>query len=136
MATRASPKGSDGALSARQVRYVQILADPANAGRSASSLAQELGVNRKTIYRWNEDSRVQKAIEHEIRKHSFRMLPYAWDCLRERMQKDTQALKLYFSLVGQHRDQVDVSGPGGGPVQLAALRDMSDEDLQALVEAD
>ncbi len=134
MGKKQTKKGAEGALSARQLRYVQILADPANAGRSAQSLADEVGVNRKTIYRWNEDPGVQKAIEQEIRKYSFKILPYAWECLRQRMEKDTQALKLYFQLLGQHRESMEVSGPGGGPVQLAQLKDMTDEELASLVE--
>jgi len=122
------------ALSARQVKYVELIADPANSGKTAGQLAEELNVNRNTIYRWNADPRVQRAIEVEIRKHAFKMLPYAWECLRQRMAKDTQALKLYYQLLGQHKEAMEVTGKDGGPVQLSGLKDMTDEEIAQLLD--
>ena len=135
MGNKPGKRNEDG-LSARQVKAIEILTSPEGYTWTNAQIGQVVGVTDKTVSRWRSNKKFQEALRKRIDHYALRLLPYAWDCLRERMQKDTQALKLYFSLVGQHRDQVDVSGPGGGPVQLAALRDMSDEDLQALVEAD
>jgi len=37
-------------------------------------------------------------------------------------------------MVGEYRESLDVSGPGGGPVQFSHLRKMSDEDLNKLLD--
>ena len=121
-------------LSVKHLQYVKMKCDPDNFKKSTKEFADTLKVTVKSVYRWNEMPKVQKAIEDEIRKQSFSKLPYAWKCLEERMPKDTNAIKLFFALTGDYKDQMEISGPNGGPVRLSWLAKQSEEDLEKMIE--
>jgi len=119
-------------LSARQMKAIQILCSPEGLEMTQGQLAKKLGVSDSTISRWHEDTQFQKALEEQIKRQYFRMLPYARQCLYDRMKKDTQALKLFFSLIGQYKEQMEISGVNSGPIRLSLLSKMSDEELEKL----
>ena len=132
-AGKAAGIGSQG-LTHRQANLVKILADPGQADQSAAAIAQQVGVSPRTVARWRNLPVVQEAIRRSLDRSLAALRPYALQCLRERMQKDTQALKLFYELDQQLVQRYELSGPGGGPVRLAALATYSEAELQAMRE--
>ncbi len=119
-------------LTARQTKLVEILADPDRANTPNQELAQELGVSVRTISRWKHSENVQNAVSSVIMGYLEKIKPYALQCLKKRMGSDTQALKLYFELLGQHQQRIEITGAGGGPVRLAHLAHMEIQELEQL----
>ena len=121
-------------LSVRQLRAIDLMANPSNVNMKNNEIGEKVGVSGKTVSKWKSDPMFQEALTARIKKSANALLPYAWDCLRERMPKDTQALKLYFTLLGEYKDDIQLSGPGGGPIQFSWLRKLSEEELEKLGE--
>lgn len=119
-------------LSVRQLRAIDILASPEGVNMKNDDVGEKVGVTGKTISNWKSDPMFQDALQNRIRKYAASLLPYAWECLKERMPKDTQALKLYYQLLGEYKEQMEVAGPGGGPIQFSWLRKMSEDELKKL----
>jgi len=134
VAKKEGKKKGEHALSARQVKALEILANPDNHKLTAGEIADKVGIAKSTLEKWKVKPHFQAELEKRINKHSFKMLPYAWKCLEDRMAKDTQALKLYFSLRGELKEQIEHSGPGGGSIQFSWLRSASDKELKELEE--
>ena len=125
-------KGGKGALSARQVKLVEILATPEGSQLTQKQIADKIGASHKSVHRWMKEKAVQEAVQAKINQHAYKLLPHAWKCLEERMHKDSQALKLYFSLIGEHADKLQLSGENGGSIKISTLSTLSEEDLTQL----
>ncbi len=119
-------------LSPRQAKLIKLMCTPDGMGMTQRELSKRVGVSESTISRWHGEPFFQKELEERVNKQYLRMLPYARTCLEERMKKDTQALKLYYALVGQYREQLELSGKGGGPIRLAWLSKLSESELEDL----
>ena len=134
MAVHGRKKGSGGALSARQAQLVEILATPEGCKYTQQELADKVGANKKTIQRWLKDDEVNRQIQKKISTYAFKLLPHAWKCLEERMSKDSQALKLYFSLIGEHSDRLELTGKDGGTIKISHLNGLSEEELTQMAK--
>ena len=119
-------------LSSRQLKAIKILCSPEGLQVSQKELAKRVGVAESTMSRWHGDPVFQKALDERVNKQYLRMQPFARTCLEERMKKDTQAIKLYYSIIGKYKEQLEVSGKDGGPIRLAWLSKLSESELEEL----
>ncbi len=119
-------------LSVRKLRAIDILASPDSVNLKNDEIGAQVGVTGKTISNWKCDPQFQDALQARIRKYAASLLPYAWECLRERMPKDTQALKLYYQLLGEYKEQMELSGPAGSPMTFKWLREVDESELEEL----
>ncbi len=125
-------KAPAGGITARQAKLARILADPGQAGKTSEEIAKEMGVAPRTVRHWWSLPQVQEEAERLIKQHAGRKLAYAWQCLFDRMTKDTKAIQLYFSLIGEYKQRHEVTGEGGGPVRLAVLAAYSEKQLEQM----
>ena len=132
MPKKLAPAGGGGGITHRQARLVKILADPIQADMPTAEIADAIGVSTRTVNRWRNLPQVQEAVRKGLEKYMQALRPYALACLKERMPKDTQALKLFFELDRQVVQRYEVAGPDGGPIRLAALAAYSEADLARL----
>ncbi len=121
-------------LTPRQVKAAVLEASPESWELTQSEKAKQLKIAHTTLGRWQKLPVYREYVGQLIKQHAERMLPYAWHCLKERMKVDTQALKLYFTVMGEYKQRHEVTGEGGGPVRLAVLAAYSEKQLEQLKE--
>ena len=56
-----------------------------------------------------------------IDKNTDKELAYAWQCLIGRMEKDTNAIRLFFELKDKYRQRLELGGSGNMTVRFEGI---------------
>lgn len=86
-----------------------LLSDP-GCNMTLTEVATEVGVVRKTLYNWLQDEKFTSYVNKLIDRATDAKLSYAWGCLIKRMEKDTNAIRLFFELKEKYRQRIDING--------------------------
>ncbi len=92
-------------FSARQLKFIEWLATTKYDRHPPTQelLAEELGLNRRTLYRWKKDRELQKAVLQRARELLGDDLPEIYGALRrEATQGSFQHIKLALEMTGEY----------------------------------
>ncbi len=101
----------------------ETLMDPEWKG-TVTSLCEQYGVARSTLYRWMDKPEFQRYLEQLVDKYADSELATVWKALIARCAiGDVQAMKLYFEL----RSQGKADGKG---MEVQIIDDISDDPAE------
>lgn len=126
-------------FTAKQLVAIQALADPAD-NRNLDELARDLGVARATLFRWRQKPEFQGAITTLARESVLLAnLPKVYAALLGKaLAGNVRAIEILLTHVDDYTTRVkqeakaELTGPGGGPVQVDAGYDLSLLTLEEL----
>lgn len=104
----------------QQQQFAMMLADPNNKMTMAER-AREIGVTPKTLYAWMNNQDFMGYVSGLIDKNTDMHLAYAWKCLVDRMQRDTNAIRLFFELKDKIRQRLEVTGQTAMTVKFEGI---------------
>lgn len=88
-------------LTPKQRKVAEMLVDPGFTG-TITELCGQLGVPRRTFYRWRDDPVFCGYVDSLIDKYSESELASVWKSLiRKCLEGNVQALRLFFELKGK-----------------------------------
>ena len=116
-------------LTPRQIKAAAIEANPDNWKLTQTAKAETLGISTSTLLRWQKLPIYRAHVNKLVREYAEKLLPKAWACLEKRMETDTQALKLYFTLTGQLVERPQVSNA----ISIGALAGLTTEEREELL---
>lgn len=98
---------ADKVFSGKKKEMAELLANP-ECRKSITEMCKEVGISRKTFYKWFEDGEYAKYITYLIDKSTDSELAGVWKKVIEKcLAGDTQMIKLYFELKGKCKQQID-----------------------------
>lgn len=101
---------TDTPLSADQLKFAQLLADPDDRRTRRDKIA-EVGVAPSTAYAWLKKPEFLDYLNDQIEKYTDGHLSTAWRSLIIQMKRgDTKAIKLFFELKGKYKQKHEVEG--------------------------
>lgn len=127
-------------FSANQLKFIDWLAvgkferDPP----TEELFAEKIGVNRSTLYRWKRgqngftEAEFWGAVNQRAREHNQRSVSNVYGSLRDFAVKGSfQHQKLLLELVGEYTEtqRREISGPGGGAIQIEKALDQALEAI-------
>lgn len=109
-------------LTPRQTAALECLISR-RKGESMDSVAQRAGVTRKTIYLYLQlphfDAAYRKRIKAELSSYRSKMASALVEAgSKVGMPGQTAAQKLYWQLIGDLKESIEVSGPDGQPISV------------------
>lgn len=116
-------------LSARQLKLVEWLATPkANHHPPTQELlADEMGINASTIYRWKQGKILQRAVIKRARELIEEDLPEIYGALRrEAIAGNFQHIKLSLELTGEYNE---TGSSDDKPLVVKVIKGVSSDDL-------
>jgi len=113
-------KAIDWIPSPKQRQIAELLANP-NDTRPKTKKVREVGIDYTTLWKWEKKPEFRQYVQKLIDEYTDGEVPNAWRKLIRRMEKDTQAIKLFFELKNMYREKKEISGPDGGPVQFGVV---------------
>ena len=111
----------DVSFSARQLKFIEWLATTKYNRKPATQelLADELGLNRKTLTRWKKIPELQEAVLQRARDMLGNSLPEIYAALDREAQKGSfQHIKLSMEMTGEYVERKELTGPEGGPLDM------------------
>jgi transcriptional regulator with XRE-family HTH domain len=120
----------DVVLTAQQQTYLDWLVDPQRVG-TKQDRADEYGVNRSTITRWENAASFRKAWADRVQElgGSPDRLQKAYDAMYLKgLAGDVNAMKLWLQATGNLRTETEAP-------RAKSVRDLSDEELRVLLKS-
>ncbi|WP_408954744.1 phBC6A51 family helix-turn-helix protein [Natroniella sp. ANB-PHB2] len=109
MSDKTKHNETDLPLSAKQMKFAQLLANPDDR-RSRRAKIREVGVSPSTAYRWLKDDSFLEYLNDQIERYTEGHLATAWNSLIRQMKRgDTKAIKLFFELKGKYKQEIEVT---------------------------
>ena|SRR5690625_4305815 len=78
-------------LSPEQYKFIEYLAQPKKGGLTMQQIADKIGVHRRTLYNWQNDTAVQKKLKEIVLKHSFQDMPEIMESIKAGIVEDRNA---------------------------------------------
>ncbi len=119
-------------FSARQLKFIEWLATTKYDRHPPTQelLAEELGLNRRTLYRWKKDKNLREAVIQRARELLGDDLPEIYGALRREAAKGSyQHIRLAFEMTGEYMptERHEHTGEDGGEMRLVILPAKEDE---------
>lgn len=110
-------------FSVNQTRLIEWLAQTKYDRKPPTQelLAEEMGVNPRTLYRWKQEPELKQAVTQRARELLGDDLPEIYGALRrEAIKGSYQHIKLCLEVTGEYTETTrqEVTGAGGGVIRL------------------
>lgn len=129
MAKKQTQKVTNWKPHAKQIKMVELLLNPEDR-RPKTKKCEDVGVARKTFYRWMKDPRFVEYLNSRIDEFTNSELYEVWKALLMQCKRgNVQAIKLFFEmkeLAPPMQVKQEVTGKEGGPLEIEVT--LTDED--------
>ena len=106
-------------------KAAEMLANPEI--KTNKEIYESLDIPKSTFYDWKDRQEFIDMVNSKVDKYTDQALPDVWESLIEQATSGSvQAQKLYFEMKDKYRDRKEISGPGGGPVEIDAKSKLAD----------
>lgn len=128
-------------LSSRQLVALEAMMTRAE-GENLESVAARAGITVRSLHRYlidpDFDRAFRKRVKAEIGSHRKRVSKALIDGATKPGTGQASMQKLFWQLIGDFTDSLEISGPDGGPIQIEnmpiPIDDFSLEDKRAIIE--
>jgi hypothetical protein len=101
----------------KQIKMIELLID-LDDRRNKEEKCKEVGISRRTLYNWFQDANFVAYMNNRLELSTDAELVDMWRSLKSVAKRgNVQALRTYFELKGKLRNQMEVTGKDGGPIE-------------------
>lgn len=117
-------------FNAGQLKLIEILSNPENAGMSEDQIAEECGVARATVWRWKKDTELWDTVYKIAYDNLNREIPKVYHALSQRaVAGNTKAIELYLKFIGKYIERTETKIEAD-----VDFSSMSDKELKKAIE--
>ena len=111
----------------------ELLLNPEDR-RTKTDKMKEVGVPRRTFYKWMKDRRYVDYINSQLDQYTNTELPDIWKALiRQAIRGNTQAIKLFFEMKGLYTERKELTGRGGGAIEVNSTNEQNYNITQTII---
>ena len=113
-------------LNDKQIAAITYLSQPKRGGLTLDQVAEEVGVDVRTLHRWRRDDDFNTELKRTIVEKTIDRLPEVLEAVPDMILRDANAamLKILLQTHGLLADKVEVDSKvsGGGAIDIEAIR--------------
>ncbi len=126
-------KSKDWVPNAKQIKMAELLVNPDDK-RSKEAKCAEVDIAFSTLWKWMKDERFVNYVNSQIDKYTNGEVAEAWKALLRQVRRgNIQAIKLFFEMKGLYTERKEISGPGGGAIEVKSSHEQNYNITQTII---
>ena len=112
-------------LNEAQIAAIEYMALPNRGGLTYAEIAEKVGVDERTIYRWKNDDTFYNALTRKIVRNTADRLPEVMASIPDHIINDGNAamLRTLLQAHGLLTEKVEVENKSDGSMDIAAIKE-------------